>query len=63
MKTKSIEEFWAKELGQEVEIVSRGWVHSPQDHALYIGGTFMVAYKHLDEIEDWLARYFMVKEN
>lgn len=65
MKTREdIEWYWEHELGQEVEILVRGWLERPTDHALYIGGTFMVAYKHLHEIESYLERYFMTrKEN
>lgn len=62
MELNSIEKQWSDELQEDVQIVSRGWAHSPDDYALHIGGTFVVAYKRISEIEDYLARYFMVKE-
>lgn len=56
-----LETYWSKELGETIEIVPRGWVHSPEDFALYVSGVFVISFKHLDEIEDYLARYFMVQ--
>lgn len=56
---EDVETFWTRELGQRVEIITRGWVDYPTDYGLWVEGTFMVAYKHLDEIEDYLAVYFM----
>lgn len=61
MKTREdIEWYWEHELGQEVEILVRGWLERPTDFALYISGTFVVAYKNIEEIEEYLERYFMV---
>lgn len=57
-----IETYWERELGESVTILARGWVHSPTDFALYIGGTYMVAFKRLGEIESWLETYFMKRE-
>lgn len=62
-KLEDVEWEWEHELGQEVEILVRGWLERPTDYALYIGGTFVVAYKNIQEIEQYLERYFMVKEN
>jgi len=47
-----LETYWSKELGETIEIVPRGWVHSPDDFALYVSGVFVVSFKHLDESED-----------
>lgn len=56
----ALEEYWTAELGQEVEIVARGWRHEPDDYALYVDGTFIISYKHLGEVESYLERLFMV---
>lgn len=63
MELNSVERQWSKELDEDVEIVPRGWAHSPTDYALYIGGTHMISYRKVEEIEDYLARYFMVRGN
>lgn len=60
---QSIEDYWSRELGRTIEIVPRGWASTPDDYALYCDGTFMVSYKHLGEIEDYLSRYFVLKGN
>lgn len=62
MKLETIESYWEAELGEGVDIVPRGWVDYPSDYALYLSGTFVVAYKNLEEIEDWLERYMMVQD-
>lgn len=59
--TSDVESYWSKELGEGVDIVPVGWVNMPTEYALYVGGTHVVAFKRLDEIEDYLARMFMVK--
>lgn len=56
-----IETYWESELGEGVDIVPVGWHDYPSEYALYISGTHVVAYKHLEEIEDWLERYMMVQ--
>lgn len=56
-----VETFWSSELGEEVKIVPVGWRDYPSEFALYISGTHVVAFKRLDEIEDYLDRYFCVK--
>lgn len=56
-----IESYWQRELGEDVEIVPRGWVDYPADFALYLSGTFVVAYKHLEEVESWMERYMLVQ--
>lgn len=60
MNIETIESYWSLELGEDVEIVSRGWVDYPSDYALYLSGTYVVAYKNLEEIEQWMERYMMV---
>lgn len=62
MTKPDVEQFWTKELGEDVEIIARGWQSAPTDYALYISGTYMVAYKRLEEIEDWITRYMLTKE-
>lgn len=62
--TKSVtdvETYWSKELGEGVDIVPVGWVNMPTEYALYVSGTHVVSFKGLDEIEDYLDRYFVVK--
>lgn len=56
-----VENYWSTELNEEVEIIPVGWTNIPTEFALYIGGTHVVAYKRLEEIEDYLSRYFCVK--
>lgn len=56
-----VESYWTQELGEDVEIVPVGWTNMPTEFALYVGGTHVVAFKRLEEIEDYLARMFMVK--
>lgn len=61
MSVTDVETYWEQELGEPVEIVPVGWTNMPTEYALYIGGTHVVAYKRLEEIEDYLSRYFCVK--
>lgn len=61
MSIPDVENYWTQELGESVEIVPRGWADYPSDYALYLGGTFIVAYKRLEEVEDYLSRYFVLK--
>lgn len=61
MSIPDVENYWAQELGETVEIIPVGWTNMPTEFALYIGGTHVVAYKRLEEIEDYLSRYFCVK--
>lgn len=58
MKTHDIESFWAARIGEEVEIIPRGLIESPDDYLLLISGTPVVSYKDLSEIEDYLAIHF-----
>ena len=53
--------YWSRELEEDVEIVVNGWVNGPQDYALYISGTHVVAFKRMAEIEEYLGMYFMKK--
>lgn len=62
MKISDVESYWSSELGETVEIVPVGWENMPTEYALYISGTHVVAYKRLEEIEDWLGRYMCVNE-
>lgn len=62
--TKSVsdvETYWSEELGEGVDIVPVVWVNMPTEYALYVSGTHVVSFKWLDEIEDYLDRYFVVK--
>lgn len=61
MSVTDVETYWKSELNEEVEIVPVGWTNMPTEYALYIGGTHVVAYKRLEEIEDYLSRYFVLK--
>ncbi|USH44539.1 hypothetical protein SEA_CASSITA_85 [Microbacterium phage Cassita] len=61
MSVKDVETYWTAELNEEVEIIPVGWTNMPTEYALYIGGTHVVAYKRLEEVEDYLSRYFCVK--
>lgn len=61
MSVTDIETYWAQELGETVEIVPVGWTNCPTEFALYVGGTHVVAYKKLEEVEDYLSRYFVLK--
>ena len=63
MKTKDVETFWSERIGEDVDIIPRGLISNPDDVALYIGGTFMIAYKDLSEIEDYLAIHFPEEQN
>ena len=53
--------YWSRELEEDVEIVVNGWVNGPQDYALYISGTHVVAFKRMAEVEEYLGMYFMKK--
>lgn len=61
MKIETLESYWSAELGEGVDIVPVGWHDYPSEYALYISGTHVVAFKKLEEIEDYLSRYFCVK--
>lgn len=54
-------EAWSHELGQDVAIISMGFVTSPREHGLWVDGTFIVSYKNLHEIDEYLSRYFLVQ--
>ena len=56
-----VETYWSEELGEGVDIVPVGWVNMPTEYALYVSGTHVVSFKGVDEIEDYLDRYFCVK--
>lgn len=53
--------YWSRELEEDIEIVIYGWREQPQEYALYIEGTYVVAYKRMAEIEEYLGMYFMKK--
>jgi len=61
MTLDNIENYWSRELQSDVEIVGRGWGHSPDDYALYIDGTYLTSFKRIDEIEDYLGKYFVLE--
>lgn len=58
---ETLENYWAAELGETVDIIPVGWAESPEEYRLLIGGTDVVSYRHLEEIEHWLERYVMVQ--
>lgn len=61
MSLETVESYWTAELGEPVEIVAVGWVDYPSEYALYISGTHVVAFKRLEEVEEWLERYMCVR--
>lgn len=61
MKIETLESYWSAELGEGVDIVPVGWAEYPSEYRLLIGGTDVVSYRHLEEIENWLERYMMVQ--
>lgn len=61
MSVTDVENYWSSELNEEVEIIPVGWTNMPTEFALYIGGTHVVAFKALSEVESWLERYMVVK--
>lgn len=54
-----VENYWSEELGESVDIVPVGWHDYPSEYRLLIGGTDVVSFKHLSEIEDFLDVYFV----
>lgn len=56
-----LQDYWTKELQEEVSILPMGYVSNPTEVGLWVGGTFITSYKRLDEIENYLETYFMVK--
>lgn len=61
MTILDLETYWSSELNEEVEIIPVGWTNMPTEFTLYISGTHVVAYKRLEEVEDYLDRYFVMK--
>lgn len=61
MSVTDVETYWQQELGETVEITPVGWENCPTEFALYVGGTHVVAFKRLEEVEDYLSRYFVLK--
>lgn len=59
---QDIENYWSDELGEDVRILPVGWAEYPSEWSLYISGTHVVAFKKLEEIEDYLSRYFCVRD-
>lgn len=59
MSLETVESYWTAELGEPVEIVAVGWVDYPSEYALHISGTHVVAFKRLEEVEDFLDSYFV----
>lgn len=55
-----VENYWAAELGEPVDIVPVGWADYPSEYRLLISGTDVVAFKRLEEVEDYLSRYFCI---
>ena len=59
MPHNAVAEYWSRELDEPVQVEVNGWREGPNDYSLYISGAFVVAFRHLHEIEDYLGRYFM----
>lgn len=57
-----IERTWSQKLQVEVEIVGRGWQHSPDDFALYLDGHYIDSFRTIAEIEGYLADQVIEKE-
>lgn len=62
-RVKERSRYWSVELDEDVEIVPRGLVEDPDDYVLYVAGTFMVSFKYLEEIEEYLGRLFVLGGN
>lgn len=62
-RIEELQAYWSEELQEDVQILPMGFVATPDEVGLWVGGTFITSYKRLDEIEDVLERYFMVKED
>lgn len=62
-RVKALEIAWSEELKQDISIIPMGFVSSPKEYGLWVDGTFITAYKHLEEIENYLGIYFLVKED
>lgn len=58
---ETLESYWSAELGETVDIIPVGEIATPYEYGLWVGGTFITAYKHVEEIENYLGLYFMVK--
>lgn len=56
-----LETFWQQELGESVEIIPVGWNEWPSEYALYLGGTNVASFRLLEDLEDYLSRYSVLK--
>ena len=56
-----VAEYWSRELDEPVQVEVNGWREGPSDYSLYISGAFVVAFKRMSEIEEYLGMYFMKK--
>lgn len=61
-RIRELETYWSTELKEEVIILPMGYISDPTEVRLWVGGTFITAYKHLEEIENYLETYFMVRK-
>lgn len=60
--TTDVETYWAAEVGEQVDILPDGWLNCPTDYSLYISGQYMVTLGSMADVEAWLERYVMLKE-
>lgn len=59
---EQLAKYWSDELQEDVQIVPMGYVSDPHEVGLWVGGTFITAYKHLHEVVSYLETYFMRRE-
>lgn len=60
--TTDVEAFWSSELGEQVDILEDGWLNCPTDYSVYVAGDYMVTLGSMADVEQWLERYVMVRE-
>lgn len=59
MVHEAASKYWSQELAEEVQIVKNLWATEAPDYAVYISGVHVVAFQRLQEVEDYLGKYFM----
>lgn len=59
---EDLETYWSAELGEPVEILTNHWANIPVEFSAYISGRHVVSCSSLEKVEDWMARYSMVRE-
>lgn len=61
MSVTDVENYWSAELGETVEITPIGWNEWPSEYGLYVNGSSVGSFRMLEEVEDYLSRYFVLK--